>query len=270
MLNVPGANLYYEVRGSGPVLLMMPGGPADASAFVKIADNLAADHTVVTYDPRGLSRSTVDEPIDFDRMVQLYADDVHHLLNATSKERAFVYASSGGATISLDLAARYGEQINTLVVHEPPSPALQPDPVAERAPMLSVVDAYHSNGMRAAMDRFLVVARFPGEPPPPPPADPTPEMLEGMARMQRNMEVFFGDYIRAIANFEPDIAALRTCSCRIVPAVGEGSKGEVAHDGALGLARLLGTEAVVFPGAHAGFESHPDQFADRLRSVMEG
>ncbi len=25
-LDVPGATLYYEVRGSGPVLLLMPGG----------------------------------------------------------------------------------------------------------------------------------------------------------------------------------------------------------------------------------------------------
>ncbi len=29
-LKVPGADLYYEVRGAGPVLVMMPGGPADA------------------------------------------------------------------------------------------------------------------------------------------------------------------------------------------------------------------------------------------------
>jgi hypothetical protein len=27
-LNVPGARIYYEVRGAGPVLLCMPGGPA--------------------------------------------------------------------------------------------------------------------------------------------------------------------------------------------------------------------------------------------------
>ena len=29
-LKVPGADLYYEVRGAGPALVMMPGGPADA------------------------------------------------------------------------------------------------------------------------------------------------------------------------------------------------------------------------------------------------
>jgi pimeloyl-ACP methyl ester carboxylesterase len=32
-LQVPGASLYYEVRGSGPVLLMIPGGPMDADGF---------------------------------------------------------------------------------------------------------------------------------------------------------------------------------------------------------------------------------------------
>ena len=49
-LNVPGASIYYEVRGAGPALLMMPGGPADAGAFRNIAGPLAAHYTVVTYD----------------------------------------------------------------------------------------------------------------------------------------------------------------------------------------------------------------------------
>jgi pimeloyl-ACP methyl ester carboxylesterase len=43
-LGVPGATLYYEVRGSGPVLLFMPGGPADAGTFRPIAEQLASDY----------------------------------------------------------------------------------------------------------------------------------------------------------------------------------------------------------------------------------
>src|SRR5437667_10881888 len=96
-LNVPGATLYYEVRGSGPVLLMMPGGPADARAFRNIAEPLAWHHTVVTYDPRGLSRSTLDGPLQDERIVEIFADDVHRLLLATAKKPADVFASSGGA-----------------------------------------------------------------------------------------------------------------------------------------------------------------------------
>src|SRR5687768_8768452 len=46
-LTVPGASLYYEVSGSGPVLLLIPGGPADAGIFALIVDPLAANYTVV-------------------------------------------------------------------------------------------------------------------------------------------------------------------------------------------------------------------------------
>jgi pimeloyl-ACP methyl ester carboxylesterase len=40
-LQVPGASLSYGVRGSGPVLLMIPGGPMDAGGFTGIAERLA-------------------------------------------------------------------------------------------------------------------------------------------------------------------------------------------------------------------------------------
>src|SRR5206468_11355368 len=89
-LGVPGASLYYEVRGSGPVLLMIPGGPADANSFQGIAPHLTDEFTLVTYDPRGISRSPLDEPIDDRRIVELFADDAHRLLAAVGTEPAFV------------------------------------------------------------------------------------------------------------------------------------------------------------------------------------
>ena len=59
-LKVPGATLHYEVRSAGPVLLFIPGGPADAGVFAPIRSELSDRYTVVTYDPRGLSRSPID------------------------------------------------------------------------------------------------------------------------------------------------------------------------------------------------------------------
>src|SRR5229473_420754 len=220
-LKVPGADLYYEVRGAGPVLVMMPGGPADAWVFRDIAGILASNYTVVTYDPRGLSHSKLESPLDKELIVQVFADDVHRLLAALAgKEKGFVFASSGGATISLKFAA-------------------------------------------------LIRLRGHGAPPAPE-GEPTPEMREAMAQMQRNMDLFFTDYMEAIADYEPDLDALEIASCRIVAAVGDESRGELAHDGGLGLAKRLKTKAVVFPGAHAGFESHSSEFAVKLREVVEG
>src|SRR5215211_450513 len=52
-LRVPGATLHYEVCGTGPVLLLIPGGPADAGGFASIRNVLSDRYTVVTYDPGG-------------------------------------------------------------------------------------------------------------------------------------------------------------------------------------------------------------------------
>jgi pimeloyl-ACP methyl ester carboxylesterase len=267
-LNVPGASLYYEVRGTGPVILMMPGGPADAGAFRKIAGELESDYTVVTYDPRGLSHSPLDAPVKDERIVQIFADDAHRLLAATSKEPAFVFASSGGAVIALELVARHPEQVRTLVPHEPPAPALLPDPARERAAMEEIVQTYRAVGIGPAMQKFMVQTRIRNGPPPPPPGEPTPEMREGMAQMKKNMDFWLGHYFLAISAYEPEFDVLKAGSTRIVPGVGEESRGELANEGGLALAKRLGTQAVVFPGAHGGFESHAPEFATKLREVL--
>jgi len=79
---------------------------------------------------------------------------------------------------------------------------------------------------------------------------------------------WLGHYFRAIGDYEPDFEALKSGSTRIVPAVGDESRGELAHEGGLGLAKRLGTEAVVFPGAHGGFDTHAAEFAVRLQEVL--
>ena len=59
-LDVPGVSLVYDVRaaegGNGAPPLMLIGSPMDASGFDTLASRFP-DRTVVTYDPRGNSRS---------------------------------------------------------------------------------------------------------------------------------------------------------------------------------------------------------------------
>ena len=60
-LDVPGAILYYEVMGFGPTLLLIPGGAADAGDFARIISSRADRYTVVTFAPRGTSRSRLTD-----------------------------------------------------------------------------------------------------------------------------------------------------------------------------------------------------------------
>ena len=101
-LAVPGATLHYEVRGSGPVLAVI-GSPMTASEFAAVADALAADHTVVTYDPRGLGASPIDDP-NQDSTPALRAADVAAILDDLGAGPADVFGSSGGAVTGLALA----------------------------------------------------------------------------------------------------------------------------------------------------------------------
>ena len=50
-------DLYREVRGAGPVLLLIPGGNGDAGFYEPFAKALSDDFTVISYARRGLSRS---------------------------------------------------------------------------------------------------------------------------------------------------------------------------------------------------------------------
>jgi hypothetical protein len=97
--------------------------------------------------------------------------------------------------------------------------------------------------------------------------EPPAEALDSMERSP-DFDFFFGHYVVGLGKYEPDVAAFEQAACRIIPAVGTDSGGEFAHLGGLGLAKILGTEAAVFPGGHGGFMSHPAEFARRLREVL--
>jgi hypothetical protein len=47
-LEVPGASLYHEVRGSGPVLLLIYGGVYDAAGYTRLAEQLADRYVLST------------------------------------------------------------------------------------------------------------------------------------------------------------------------------------------------------------------------------
>jgi pimeloyl-ACP methyl ester carboxylesterase len=247
---------------------MISGGPSDADIFMSLADALADRFTVVTYDTRGNSRSSLEGPPQEDQSIELESEDAHSLLAAVSDERAFVFGSSGGAVVGLELVGRYPHLVRTLVAHEPPLTQLLPDAAQHRAHAADVHDTYLRDGVGAAMMKFLRAAGL--EPPPSQPnaAPPSPEMQASMARMGRNAEHFVAHRFRAMASYVPDVAALRAAPTRIVVAGGAESHGETAYLCTVALAEQLGAPVVTFPGGHGGFSSHPVAFAETLDSVL--
>src|SRR4051794_36988509 len=79
-LAVPGARLHYEVRGDDGPLLLVIGSPMASADFAPLADALAGDHTVVTYDPRGHANSVIDDDSE-ESTAESRADDVAAILD---------------------------------------------------------------------------------------------------------------------------------------------------------------------------------------------
>jgi pimeloyl-ACP methyl ester carboxylesterase len=272
-LQVPGASLYLEVRGTGPVLLCITGGPTDAGIFTDLAERLADRYTVVCYDQRGHSRSTIDaEPED---ILVLHADDAAAILEALSDGPAYVYGSSGGANIGLELVVRHPGLVRTLVAHEAPVLELLPDAAQVRAGFDDVIETYRTEGVFPAMGKFgaLVEEGGPKYSEEMQKIPPTPESQEMFARMSANFDLFLTHEILRISRYVPDFDALRSAlgngHTRIVSAAGETSGDQSPCRAAVALAERLGIPVSYLPGGHGGWGSDPQEFADRLHGLLQ-
>jgi pimeloyl-ACP methyl ester carboxylesterase len=266
-LDVAGARIYYEVRGSGPLLALI-GAPLGSSGFVALADLLASQYTVVTYDPRGSEHSTVTDRTEI-TTPELLADDVHRVLSSVSEESVAIMGSSGGAVTGLALVTAHPEQVSVLVAHEPPLLTLLSNAAEELAEVEEIYQTYLRAGSDAAMRRFLLSIGVLGEEGsrqlaamPEPEPSPAPEIP------QTDNDFFYANQLRATTGYRPDLDALSRASTKIVVAVGKDSAGQLANRGGHALAAHLGLPATEFPGDHGGFVGEAPAFAEKLGEVL--
>ncbi len=191
-LAVPDAELYYEVRGAGPLVVLV-GAPMDANSFAPLADLLATEHTVLTTDPRGVNRSPLHGESSTPMMADYLAGDV------------------------IGAWKRFFAQANI------------------------------------QLPEGAIDAMFGGE------RDP---------RTVADERFWFEHEMRETIRWEPDLAALRDGSVRIVVGIGEESTAQLCERTSIALAEGLGVEPVRFTGGHIGFVEQPEPFAAVLRPYL--
>src|SRR5215510_3979694 len=117
-----GDDLYYEIRGQGQPLLMIPG---DGGAYAAVADLLSDEFKVITYDRRANARSTMHDPHHFD--ISQQSRDAVAIIHAASEDSAVIFGNSSGAVIALDIAKTQPQAAMAIVAHEPPLVHIHPD-----------------------------------------------------------------------------------------------------------------------------------------------
>ncbi|MFE0099100.1 alpha/beta fold hydrolase [Streptomyces sp. NPDC059009] len=273
-LPVSGATLHYEVRGQGPLLLLIPGGAGGAASFDGLADQLAAEYTVASYDPRGMSRSVLDDA-EARQTVAEHAEDALRMLDLLSpREPARVFGLSAGAIVALRLLADRPERLVRVVAHEPPVVDVLPDAAAQHALFARVHEVFRAEGLMPAMAVFAAGMAKESAPDGPGGAaaearmELPPQAAARAEQTMANLPFFVSRILPVFTAYAPDLDRLTALNDRLVVGCGQDSRGELPYRAASFLAERLGAEPLHFPGGHTGTTTHPEEFGALLGEVL--
>jgi pimeloyl-ACP methyl ester carboxylesterase len=257
---VDETELYYEVRGTGPPVLLIMGATGDGGHFDALADALADEFTVVSYDRRGNGRSPV--PAGWQTTsAEEQADDAAGLLDALATGPAAVFGTSSGGTFALCLLVRHPGMVRGAILHEPGLYALVDDFDTVRAPVRALVEeAKESGGPSAAVERFwcYIVEDENGW-------NRLPPALRERLRATAStlFEVELGTYELYLPD-EQTLASLAAPVRILVSEDGLPFFAQIANR----LGQRLGVDVSTTPGRHDGYHEYPSAFAEALRPFL--
>jgi pimeloyl-ACP methyl ester carboxylesterase len=111
---VNGLEMYYEVHGSGPPLVLLHGALVTIDlSWSQVIPELAKDHAVIAIEQQAHGHTAdIDRPLSYQQM----ADDTAALLEHLGVESADVVGYSMGGTTALELAIRHPERVRSMVL----------------------------------------------------------------------------------------------------------------------------------------------------------
>jgi pimeloyl-ACP methyl ester carboxylesterase len=260
-LVVPEAELYYEVRGAGPLVVLV-GAPMDAGWFAPLAELLADDYTVLTTDPRGVKRSKLTE--GGTSTPEQRADDLARLIKHVDAGPATVLGSSGGAVSVLALVQNHPDLVSTAIAHEPPLDRLVEDGDELLARSEQMMADYLAGDTVGAWRQFFEIANI----------ELPPGAVEAMAGSEGDPDqaatdrFWFSHEMRESITWVPDVRVLRDSGVRLLIGIGAESGGQLCERTSTALADLLGITPTRLPGGHTGFAEQPKDFAEALRREL--
>lgn len=249
-----GADLVFDVRGSGDPILLIRGAGGNASGYEGFANILADRFTVITFDRRCNARSSGDKTLLLD--VNQQARDVLAVLHAAGQKRAMIFGNSSGGVIGLQFTALFPDCVSLLMVHEPPIIGVLPDAEEWQAYNFDLVKLFEEQGPRPAMMKFASAMKGIKAPPP------------GGLGQDDSRAFLFGKELLQVAHFMPDLAAIRAAGVKTVLLRGVESEDAYYARTAPIVADLTGGACITVPGNHLAFTLEPEIFSKAVLEIV--
>jgi pimeloyl-ACP methyl ester carboxylesterase len=152
------AEIRYETSGSGDPLVLVPGFASGAWSWKWQIEPLSENSQVITFDPRGISRSRLTGSGQLS--IELIADDVAAILDSIGAKVANILGISFGGFVAQEFALKYPDRTGKLVLAS--SSFGGKNHVAPEMPVL--VAFASTEGMNSAerIRQYLTMAFTPG------------------------------------------------------------------------------------------------------------
>jgi len=109
--------LHYETHGVGEPLILIPGFACGAWSWFRQTAELSKDFQVVEFDPRGIGKSKIENPLDAENLsIETFVRDVLTILNDLKIEKANVLGASFGGFVAQEFALKFPERLNKLIL----------------------------------------------------------------------------------------------------------------------------------------------------------
>jgi pimeloyl-ACP methyl ester carboxylesterase len=110
-------NFFYETRGAGEPLILIPGFASGAWTWYRQIEDLSKNFRVVTFDPRGIGKSLAKSENDLQNLsMETFVEDIAGLLGFLKIERANVLGASFGGFVAQEFALRFPERLDKLIL----------------------------------------------------------------------------------------------------------------------------------------------------------
>ena len=247
-LNRDGVDIYYEVHGSGPPLILTHGYSSTSAMWQGQIAALSRRYKLVLWDMRGHGQSDYPEnPAAYSEA--LTVADIAALLDAAGAEKAIVGGLSLGGYMSLAFYRSHPERVRALLIIDT-GPGFRKDDARDawNKRALETAERFDREGL--AVLKSLSAER----------ASVTHRDASGLARAARGMLT------------QRDASVMETLPAIKVPSlvvVGANDAPFLAASDYMA-ARIPGAEKVVIPAAgHAANIDQPTAFNDAVRAFLD-
>ena len=252
---INGTTIHYEVRGSGPPVILAHGGGFDHRMWDDQVDELGRSFTLVRYDARGFGRSGSSEGSPFQ-----YHEDLAALVRHLGFERVSVVGQSLGGRVAVDLALTHPDLVEKLVLVGPGLSGWPWDRSAFGSWITRIRDAVRTGDSAGAAEAWLASSYMS-------PAMERPELQERLRMLARaNVRNFF-EQTQEPELEPPAFKQLGELRVPILLVIGTRDEAEILKIGDTLQTHVAGIRRVMLEGAgHAPNIEQPERFN---RMVLE-